>query len=121
MTFREILANVVNGTPGALGATLIGADGIAVDEYMIDSDVDASALAVEFQRVLEEARKLARTHLGGSGGGLEELILTTETQQLLFRQVDDEYFVVVVLDRSAILGKARYLVGALLGALRREL
>lgn len=122
MTFQEVLAKVVDSTPGARGAVMMGSDGIPVEEYRVEgASLDLPTIAVEFQRVLEEARKVA-TLLGTKGGGaLQEVILETDRQQLLFRPIDDEYYLVVVLDRTGFLGKARYLVSSLLHDLREEL
>ena len=93
MTFREILEKVVLQTPGALAGAVMAADGIPVDEYELEEgSVDLSAVAVEFQRVLDQSRKVAGALYGESGGGLDELILITSGHQLLFRQLDDEFF-----------------------------
>ena len=101
---------------------MMGSDGIPVEEYRVEgASLDLPTIAVEFQRVLEEARKVASL-LGTKGGGaLQEVILETDRQQLLFRPIDDEYYLVVVLDRTGFLGKARYLVSSLLHDLREEL
>jgi predicted regulator of Ras-like GTPase activity (Roadblock/LC7/MglB family) len=120
MTFQEILAKIVDGTPGAVGGAIMGADGIPVDEYVREgSRVDLPTVAVEFQSVVEQARKVAGSLEGD--GELHELVLMTTSHQLLFRQVDDEYFVVVALHPTGTLGKARYLVRCLLRDLQEGL
>ena len=83
--------------------------------------MDLASLAVEFQQVLEQSRKVAGALYGDSGGGLEELILVTDAQQLFFRQIDDEIFEAIALERTGVLGKARYMVRSLLDNLREEL
>ena len=122
MTFREILASVIDSTPGALAGAIMCADGIALDEYRKpDAQVDLKAVTVEFQRVLEQARKVAGALYGEEEGGLEELMLETAGHQLLFRQIDDEYFLVIALRQDGMLGKARYLVRNVLHSLQEEL
>ena len=119
MTFREILAKVVEGTPGARAAVIMGSDGIPVEEYPAEEEaLNLPAVAVEFQRVLEESRKVASLLGPEVGGALEEMVLQTSTRQLLFRPIDAEYHLVVELDRSGFLGKARWLVGSLLHEIR---
>ncbi len=122
MTFREILETVVLQTPGALAGAIMAADGIPVDEFKREEgSVDLAAVAVEFQRVLDQSRKVAGALYGASGGGLEELILITSGHQLLFRQIDDEFFVTIALEPTGSLGKARYLVRSLLRELQEAL
>ena len=122
MTFREILERVVQGTPGALAGAIMASDGIPVDEYVrYEGRVDLAALAVEFQLVLDQSRKVAGALYGGSGGGLEELVLITSGHQLLFRQLDDDFFVAIALEPTGSLGKARYLVRSLLRDLQEAL
>ena len=122
MMFREILARVIDPTPGALAAAVMCNDGIPIDEYRKgEAKVDLHTVSVEFQRVLEQAQKVTGALYGGGGDGLEELILRTAQHQLLFRQIDDEYFLVVVLSHDGMLGKVRYLVRSVLHSLQEEL
>ena len=122
MSFREALRAIVDQTPGGLAAVLMGSDGIAVDEYSRRrGELDLSAVAVEFQRVLEQARLVAAGLYGRAASQPAELVLVTGQHQLLFRQLDEEYFIVLALDPAGLLGKARYLVGNTLDSLRAEL
>lgn len=121
MSFRESLTRLVNETPGALGAALIASDGIPLDEFVRPGEhLDLSALAVEFQPVLEQSHKVAG-RLYGEADGLREVVLCAGRQQLLFRPVDDEYCLLLVLDDCGVLGKARYLGGHVLRELREAL
>ena len=120
MTFREILQKLVDQTPGARGAAVVDAEGIALDEYAAaGEDLDLAGLAVEFQTVLAQATKVAGSALGGAP--LTELMLRAGDQQLMLRRVDDEFFLIVALRRDAILGKARYLADLLLPDLRSQI
>jgi predicted regulator of Ras-like GTPase activity (Roadblock/LC7/MglB family) len=120
MTFMEILAQVVDSTPGALAGAIMGSDGIAVEDYVRPgAKVDLPAVAVEFLAVLVGARMVARTL--APDGALDELVLTSRAHTLFFRQLDDEYFLVIALEPSGMLGKARYLVRSLMDELRQRL
>ena len=122
MTFREVLSKVVDSTPGARAAVVMGTDGIPVEEYRAEgTDLDLPTMAVDFQRVLEEAQKVTMQMGSDSGGPLEEVILKTGRIQVLFRPIDDEYYLIVALERTGFMGKARYLVSSLLQDLREEL
>ena len=122
MTFREILARIVEETPGALAGAIMSRDGIPVEEFATaQNTVDLSAVAVEFERVLDQATKVAGAVFEGSDGVLEELVLGTRGPQLLFHQIDGEYFIVIALERSGMLGKARYMVRSVLRKVQEEL
>jgi predicted regulator of Ras-like GTPase activity (Roadblock/LC7/MglB family) len=121
MTFREILQQLVEGTPGALGAALVATDGIPVDEFARQgADLDLSRLAVEFQAALQASTKASGT-LGSGGEELRELVLVTAQRQLLFRPVDDELVLLVALGPDGVLGRARFLAAQLLSDLRAQL
>jgi predicted regulator of Ras-like GTPase activity (Roadblock/LC7/MglB family) len=125
MTFREILANVIDGTPGALAGAIMAGDGIPVEEYAVDgvegADAELATVAAEFERVLSQIRKVTGALYGETEGELDELILQTPGRQLLFRQIDDEYFLLVALEPTGMLGKARFLARSSLDDLREEL
>jgi predicted regulator of Ras-like GTPase activity (Roadblock/LC7/MglB family) len=58
---------------------------------------------------------------GKGSGGLQELVLTTGGTQILLRPVDEECFIVLALERTGGMGKARYLVGSILQDLHEAL
>lgn len=122
MTFGEILARIVDDTPGALTGTIVGRDGIPLDQYSRSPDApDLAELTIEFQRAIDECHKVAGALTGEASGGLEELIVRTNRHQLVFRPIDPEYVLVVALEPTGSLGKARYLMRTVLQDLQQEL
>jgi predicted regulator of Ras-like GTPase activity (Roadblock/LC7/MglB family) len=77
-----------------------------------------SVAGVEFQRILDDIRKASD---GLEAGALEETVVVLDRMSLVFRPVDPETFLVVVLDPNGNLGKARYLIRSSLYAIRQEL
>ncbi len=124
MSFDDTLRDMVRDCPGAIGIALMGSDGIPVAQVQMETDDagelrdDVSAAGVEFGRILDEMRKAAD---GIGGGRLEESFVGLSSYWLLFRTVDDEFFLVVALTRSGNLGKARYLLRRHLEGLRAQL
>jgi predicted regulator of Ras-like GTPase activity (Roadblock/LC7/MglB family) len=124
MSFEAILQEIVEGCGGGMGAALMGSDGIAIAEFVgrqvPDGPLaeDIGVAGVEFSRILEEMRKAADA-LGG--GAVVETVAVLSKFSLIFRSVDAETFLVVVVAPDGNLGKARYLMRRQLLAIRQEL
>ncbi|MEX2209093.1 MAG: hypothetical protein WEF50_22985 [Myxococcota bacterium] len=122
MTFREILQSLVVETPGALAAAVMAGDGVAIDEYAKPGcDVDLGAISIEFGRVFHQSQKVAGALDASRAGALEEMLIVTGASQIYFRQLDDDSFLVIVLESTGIVGKARYLVRTLVQEIREAL
>jgi len=108
MSFEAILRGIVSACPGCVGVALMGTDGIPIAEVGGAGESDeVTLLGVEFERVLDEARKVAATV---NGGELEELVIAMARTQVVMRAVDRETIFVLALEPSGNLGKARYLL-----------
>ncbi len=106
--FKDTLEKIVNQTPGGVGVVLMGYDGIAVDQYFLDSgDIDLQLVAVEYSNVVKEIRHTAEV-LGT--GALQEVTIKTGRYYVVIYALTDEYFVALTLKREGNLGKGRYLV-----------
>jgi len=122
MTFREILKTLVVETPGALCAAVMAGDGVAIDEYSrTGSDVDLGAIAIEFGRIFHQSQKVADALNGSADGALQEMLLVTGANQVYFRQLDEDSFLVLALEATGLVGKARYLARTLLQEIREAL
>lgn len=124
MSFAAILREIVLECGGGIGAVLMGHDGIPIDEFVTE-DVpegplreDFGTAGVEFSRILVEIRKAAD---GLAGGAVAETVVTLSRMTLIFRTVDDETFLALVLAPDGNLGKARYLLRRHLLSIRQEL
>lgn len=106
--FNEILQRIVDETAGAVGAVLMGYDGIPVDQHFLpDGDLDLQMVAVEYSNVLKEIRKTAELL---KLGDTEEVSIKTERYMIVIRMVTEEYFVALTLRRDGNFGKGRYLL-----------
>jgi predicted regulator of Ras-like GTPase activity (Roadblock/LC7/MglB family) len=124
MSFRSILRSIVEECGGGLGAVLMGADGIPIEEYVTDRipegplQEDIGSAGVEFSRILDEIRRAADAL---SGGAVNETVVSLARMNLVFRPIDGETFLALVLATDGNLGKARYLIRRHLLAIRQEL
>jgi predicted regulator of Ras-like GTPase activity (Roadblock/LC7/MglB family) len=124
MSFRSILRGIVDQCGGGLGAALMGSDGIPIElvlaqgaEGKLHAD-DVNTTGVEFGRILGEIRKASDAL---SAGTMTETVVVLSRFTLVFRSLDEDTFLIVVLAPDGNLGKARYLIRRQLGALQQEL
>lgn len=124
MSFASILDEIVKGCGGGIGAVLMGVDGIPIAE-VVSQEVPAGPLTedigtagVEFHRILDEIRKASDAL---SGGAVSETVVVLSRFSLVFRSVDEETFLTVIVAPDGNLGKARYLIRRYLLAIRQEL
>lgn len=106
--FTEILQRIVEETGGAVGAVLMGYDGIAIEQFFQpDEAIDLQMIAIEYANVLKEIRKTAEML---NMGEMEEVSIRTEQLITVIRIVTGEYFVALALSRDGNFGKGRYLL-----------
>lgn len=106
------LKTIVDNTPGAAGAILMGFDGIAVMQHVADGaqgEVDLESTAMEFSFRFMELRRAAQSL---DMGDVQDITVKGDRQTLVCRVLSDEYFVAVLLTESAFLGKGRFLLRA---------
>ncbi len=124
MSFAAHLREIVENCGGGIGAALMGNDGIAIEQVLVSPAPegplreDIGTAGVEFGRILHEIRKACDALVGGA---VQETVVSLTHFLLIFRPVDDDTFLVVVLGPDGNLGKARYLIRRQLLAIRREL
>jgi predicted regulator of Ras-like GTPase activity (Roadblock/LC7/MglB family) len=107
MPFSDILKEVVNGTEGALGALIIGLDGIPVEEYSLNSDLDIQSMTVEYSALLKEIEKGSQAaHLGPT----KEVTVIADKAMIMLRRLNDEYFFVLIIRPEGNFGKGRFLL-----------
>lgn len=117
----EILKKIVEGTPGAKGAILMGFDGIAVEQWVkpeFESDVDIESMAMEFSFRFLELRDAANSLEMGT---ISDITLKAEFGTVLVRVLSQEYFVTVLLESAAHMGKGRWLLRSQSKALSADL
>ena len=109
MSFRAQLEAVVEQVDGALGCTIMGFDGIAVESHQLPAadDLDLSGAWVEFANVLNQ---LKQTSSALRTGQVNELSINAERVIAVIRAVSSEYFLALALRPTGNLGKGRYLL-----------
>jgi predicted regulator of Ras-like GTPase activity (Roadblock/LC7/MglB family) len=103
--FSEFLDSIVDKVEGALGAAVMGLDGISVEKRISDSSINIEALAAEYTAVL---RTSSATTQDIGLGPLEEFIVFTDQRIVAIRMITAEYFLFILLKRDGNVGRARF-------------
>jgi predicted regulator of Ras-like GTPase activity (Roadblock/LC7/MglB family) len=116
----ESLKKIVEKTPGAAGAILMGFDGIAVMQTLADGceDMDIESAAMEFSFRFVELRRAAASL---DMGELTDITIKAERLSILCRVLSEEYFVAIVLTDPSQLGKGRWMLRSTSSELITEL
>lgn len=107
MPFADILKDVVNGTEGALGALVVGVDGIPVEEYALTKDLDLQSMTVEYSTLLKEIEKGSQSAQLGS---TKEVTVIADKAMIMLRRLNEEYFMVLIIRPDGNFGKGRFLL-----------
>lgn len=117
MSFSEILKTVVSGTDGAIGALVVGLDGISVEEYRVPGEMDIQSMTVEYSSLLKEIEKGSQAAQLGS---TKEVTVIADHAMVMLRRLNDEYFVVLIITPEGNFGKGRFLLRMAVPKLLRE-
>lgn len=107
MPFADILKEVVQGTDGALGALVVGVDGIPVEEFSITKDIDLQSMTVEYATLLKE---IERGSQASQLGSTKEVTVIADKAMIMLRRLNEEYFMVLILSPDGNFGKGRFLL-----------
>lgn len=105
--FKETLQKIVEKTDGALGAVIMGTDGLSVEKFFSaeGSEANLDVAAAEFTSLIRTA---ARSANDLNLGDVSELIVTSANATFLMRALHKEYFVFLAMRPDGNLGRGRY-------------
>ncbi len=118
MSFKVLLSEMVERTPGAQGAILADWEGEAVDQVGLMDDYDLKLIGAYKGVILTNLRDVAGRL---NGDQLKEIVITTEQAQLIILPVTLDYFLVLTLNRSDLLGRALFEARRCLRVLQEEI
>lgn len=98
MPFRSILEDLVNRTPHAIGAILIDWEGEAVQEYCLCPPYDIRFMAAHQAIILNRLRELVNAR--DSEDRIRDFSITTDLVHLIIGGIDDDYSLMMSVDRA---------------------
>lgn len=106
MNFQQELEKIVTQVKGCKAAVLMGVDGIAVAEAKsTESGFSFQEAATEYSRLLTEGMKIAQS---GDHGAMQELCVGADRYRFIFRVLNHEYFLGILLTPEGYLGQGRF-------------
>ncbi len=92
MPFQRILKDLVDHTPGAVGAVMVDWEGEAVQEYCHGDPYEIRFIAAHAGIILARFREL---HSAGQGGEIEDVVVTARDAHLVAGCIDRDYSLVL--------------------------
>ena len=110
MSFKASLEEICTRTDGAVAATIMGYDGIAIETHEAaggGGGVDINSSLVEYSNIFGQIRLAAQNLQAGTA---TEFWVRTQQLAAHGRVVSDEHFVLLATKPDANHGKARYML-----------
>ena len=118
MQFKETLKEIVENVGGGIGAVIMGYDGIAIEEYILEGIFDVQIVAVEYVNIMKEVKRTLEVLKSGE---MEEIMITTGQSRIIIRSICDDFFILLALDENGNYGKGRFLLKREIPKLRDDL
>ena len=103
--FLERLSTISGRIKGAVALSLIARDGIPVESFSADPNLDLEALAAE---LVSQLRVISGDHQELDVGNVQLLAISTEQLILMVSEVTAEYYLMLVLTDPSSYGRARF-------------
>ena len=103
--FLEQLSRISNRIDGAVALSLVAKDGIPVESFSSDPDLDLDVLAAE---LVAQARSISDNHRELDVGEVQQLSVMTDRLTLMVSSVAADYYLLLVLGPEGNYGRARF-------------
>ena len=117
MDFKAILNELVGSVDGAIGAGLVGLDGLVIDQSSVKSDFDIQVAGAEYATIVKNARKASESF---GAGKTNEILISTEKATMIMMMVGSDYFCALAIGLDGNLGRGRLEIKKVLPKLEKE-
>ena len=119
MNFDQELQSILQHIPGSQTVMLMGVDGIPVAQAQIqDQGVASEEFQVECSRLVKDVSTLC---VQGQLGDMQTLTMTSDYYHVVCTALSSEYFLLLLMDQQALLGRGKYRLQQRVPALRQAL
>ena len=118
MPFKNVLQEMLDQLPGAVGAIIADWEGEAVDQVARGDDFEIKVLGAHKGIILTRLRQALQRF---DGGALEEVLIHFEKAKVLITPLNDDYFLVLTVEPKVMVGKATFVMRRCADQLRLEI
>lgn len=118
MPFKSLLAELLERIPGSSGAIIADWEGEAVDHVARMDDFELRVIGAHKGIILSNLRRV----LGRLGRDrLQEVVISTNLNRTLVLPVTEDYFLVLIVGREVVLGRALFEARRYVARLKEEI
>ena len=103
--FLQTLNRISNRIEGAVALSLVAKDGMPVETFNSNPDLDLDVLAAE---LVSQLRSISNNHRELDVGEVQHLSVSTDRLTLMVSSVASDYYLLLVLGPEGNYGKARF-------------
>ena len=117
MSFTPTLKEVVQRVDGAVSASIIGIDGMPVEEYAVEKIVNLDDLSAESSQMMKNIDNAAQSLGLGEAG---EFSIISELCGIIMRKINNEYYLALIIRPEGNYGKGRFVLKTAVARLEKE-
>jgi predicted regulator of Ras-like GTPase activity (Roadblock/LC7/MglB family) len=117
MSFTPILKEAVQRVDGAVSASIIGIDGMPVEEYAVEKIINMDDLSAESSQLMKTINNAAISLGLGNAG---EFSIISDLCGIMMRKITDEYYMALIIRPDGNFGKGRFILRTLVPKLKDE-
>ena len=107
MSFRDGLERIAGKVDDLLGVAIVDSEGILIQEHRVDPDFDITSVVAEYSAFVKAADKASVSmDLGLS----QEVTVITETNTIIIKKINDDYFLLLGAKSEKNMGKGRFFI-----------
>lgn len=118
MDFKTVLSEMISNVDGAMGAGVVGTDGIVIDQVSLKGSFNISDVGAEYATIIKNAKKASENF---GLGRTNEILISTEKAMMIMNTVSADYFVAIALELDGNLGRGRLEVKKVIPKIEKEL
>jgi predicted regulator of Ras-like GTPase activity (Roadblock/LC7/MglB family) len=116
--FKTILMELVEATPGASGAILTDWEGEAVEHYSLVDEYELKLIGAHKGIILNRMKEIQHRFLSGD---VHEAVISTNTLHVMIGTIDEDYSLIMTLDRNALVARALRNFQRAINSLKKEI